>query len=694
MNKYLALLTFAGAAIALIFAVITAKRVLNFSEGTDLMKKISASIRRGANAYLKRQYMVVSVFFAVMFVVLLVMAFFGLLTYFVPFAFVTGGFFSALSGFIGMKIATAANARTANACREGLNRGLRVAFSAGSVMGFTVVGLGLLDISIWFFLLNNVFKLSPSDVTGAMLTFGMGASSMALFARVGGGIFTKAADVGADLVGKVEAGIPEDDPRNPAVIADNVGDNVGDVAGMGADLYESYVGSVISASALGVAAFDTLNAIAVPMLLAAVGIICSIVGTFFVRTKESATQKNLLRSLSRGTNLSAVLIAVAAFPIVWFCLDGKASVGMYFAILAGLIAGVLIGQSTEYFTSDTYRPTRRLAAKSETGSATIIIGGLGLGMLSTALPIIIVAACILVAYFAAGGNSSAGQGLYGIALAAVGMLSTLGITLATDAYGPVADNAGGIAEMAGLEKEVRERTDALDALGNTTAATGKGFAIGSAALTALALMASYIDKVKTIAPDGADFSFDLTNPTVLVGLFIGACLPFIFAALTMESVGRAAQSIVKEVRRQFHEITGLMEGKAEADYATCVSLCTKASLHEMILPTIVAVVVPIVTGLILGYHGVVGMLAGATASGFLMAIFMSNSGGAWDNAKKHIEGGNFGGKGSEQHKAAVVGDTVGDPFKDTSGPAINILIKLLSMVSIVFAALVVKFSIF
>lgn len=694
MNKYLALLTFAGAAIALIFAVITAKRVLNFSEGTDLMKKISASIRRGANAYLKRQYMVVSVFFAVMFVVLIVMAFFGLLTYFVPFAFVTGGFFSALSGFIGMKIATAANARTANACREGLNRGLRVAFSAGSVMGFTVVGLGLLDISIWFFLLNNVFKLSPSDVTGAMLTFGMGASSMALFARVGGGIFTKAADVGADLVGKVEAGIPEDDPRNPAVIADNVGDNVGDVAGMGADLYESYVGSVISASALGVAAFGTLNAIAVPMLLAAVGIICSIVGTFFVRTKESATQKNLLRSLSRGTNLSAVLIAVAAFPIVWFCLDGKASVGMYFAILAGLIAGVLIGQSTEYFTSDTYRPTRRLAAKSETGSATIIIGGLGLGMLSTALPIIIVAACILVAYFAAGGNSSAGQGLYGIALAAVGMLSTLGITLATDAYGPVADNAGGIAEMAGLEKEVRERTDALDALGNTTAATGKGFAIGSAALTALALMASYIDKVKTIAPDGADFSFDLTNPTVLVGLFIGACLPFIFAALTMESVGRAAQSIVKEVRRQFHEITGLMEGKAEADYATCVSLCTKASLHEMILPTIVAVVVPIVTGLILGYHGVVGMLAGATASGFLMAIFMSNSGGAWDNAKKHIEGGNFGGKGSEQHKAAVVGDTVGDPFKDTSGPAINILIKLLSMVSIVFAALVVKFSIF
>lgn len=693
MDKYLALLTFIGALAALIFAIFTAKKVLNFSEGTDLMKKIAGNIRAGANAYLKRQYMVVAVFFAVMFIVLLVMALLNLLTIFVPFAFITGGFFSALSGFIGMKIATAANSRTANACQDGLNKGLRVAFSAGSVMGFTVVGLGLLDISIWFFLLNNVFKLTPSEVTGAMLTFGMGASSMALFARVGGGIFTKAADVGADLVGKVEAGIPEDDPRNPAVIADNVGDNVGDVAGMGADLYESYVGSIISACALGVAAFGKLNAIAVPMLIATVGIICSILGTFLVRTKENASQKNLLRSLSRGTNFSAILIAIASFPIVWYCLDGKNSIGMYFAILSGLVAGVLIGQSTEYFTSDTYGPTKKLAAKSETGSATIIIGGLGLGMLSTALPIIIVAACILVAYFAAGNGVSTAQGLYGIALAAVGMLSTLGITLATDAYGPVADNAGGIAEMAGLDKSVRERTDALDALGNTTAATGKGFAIGSAALTALALMASYIDKVKSIDPT-VDLSFDLTNPTVLVGLFIGACLPFIFAALTMESVGKAAQSIVKEVRRQFKEITGLMDGKADADYASCVSLCTKASLKEMILPTLVAVIVPIVTGLILGYHGVVGMLAGATASGFLMAIFMSNSGGAWDNAKKHIEGGNFGGKGSENHKAAVVGDTVGDPFKDTSGPAINILIKLLSMVSIVFAGLIIKFSIF
>ena len=703
MEKYLVLFTFIGALVALIYAIFTARKVLNFSEGTEQMKKISRSIREGANAYLKRQYVVVAVFFAVMFVILTVMAIAGFLTFFVPFAFVTGGFFSALSGFVGMKIATAANSRTANACREGLNRGLRVAFSAGSVMGFTVVGLGLLDISIWFFLLNNVFKLSPSEISGAMLTFGMGASSMALFARVGGGIFTKAADVGADLVGKVEAGIPEDDPRNPAVIADNVGDNVGDVAGMGADLYESYVGSVISASALGVAAFSVnekindINAMAVPMLIAAVGIICSVLGTFLVRTKENATQKTLLRSLSRGTNFSAIIIAVAAFPIVWFCLDGIKSIGLYFAILAGLVSGVLIGQSTEYFTSDTYKPTRHLASKSETGSATVIIGGLGLGMLSTALPVIIVAACILVAYFAAGGAKSGALGLYGIALSAVGMLSTLGITLATDAYGPVADNAGGIAEMSGLEPEVRQRTDALDSLGNTTAATGKGFAIGSAALTALALMASYVNKVGDVAKSAGikvDLNFNLTDPTVLVGLFIGACLPFIFAALTMESVGKAAQSIVVEVRRQFREITGLMDGKAEADYASCVGLCTKASLKEMVLPTIVAIVAPIVTGMILGYHGVVGMLAGATASGFLLAIFMSNSGGAWDNAKKYIESGAHGGKGSKQHKGAVVGDTVGDPFKDTAGPSINILIKLLSMVSIVFAALVVRYSIF
>ena len=702
MGMFLAALTFVGAAIALLFALFTAKKVLKATEGTDKMKKISSAIKDGANAYLKRQYVIVSVFFAVMFVVLLIMALSGLLTVYVPFAFITGGFFSALSGFVGMKIATSSNARTANACREGLNKGLRIAFSAGSVMGFTVVGLGLLDISIWFFLLNNVFKLSPSDVTSAMLTFGMGASSMALFARVGGGIFTKAADVGADLVGKVEAGIPEDDPRNPAVIADNVGDNVGDVAGMGADLYESYVGSIISASALGVAAFagnsksGGLNAMAVPMLLAALGIVCSIIGTFLVRTKENASQKDLLKSLSRGTNFSAVVIAIAAFPIVYFCLDGMNSIGLYFAIIAGLIAGVLIGQSTEYFTSDTYKPTKHLASKSETGSATIIIGGLGLGMLSTVLPIIIVAVCILVAYFSAG-KGDADLGLYGIALSAVGMLSTLGITLATDAYGPVAATAGGIAEMSGLEPEVRQRTDALDSLGNTTAATGKGFAIGSAALTALALMASYINKVEEVAATSGktvDLSFDLTNPTVLVGLLIGCCLPFIFAALTMESVGKAAQSIVVEVRRQFREITGLMEGKAEADYKSCVDLCTKASLKEMVLPTIVAIVTPIVAGLILGYQGVVGLLAGATASGFLMAIFMSNSGGAWDNAKKYIESGAHGGKGSDQHKAAVVGDTVGDPFKDTSGPSINILIKLLSMVSIVFAGLIVNFHLF
>ena len=699
MNTLLSLLTFLGAAVALVFAVITARRVLRYPQGTDRMKQISAWIKSGANAYLKRQYVVVSVFFAVMFVVLLVMALCDLLSIFVPFAFVSGGFFSALSGFIGMKIATAANARTANACRDGLNRGLRVAFSAGSVMGFTVVGLGLLDISLWLFLLNNVFSLPVQEVTGAMLTFGMGASSMALFARVGGGIFTKAADVGADLVGKVEAGIPEDDPRNPAVIADNVGDNVGDVAGMGADLYESYVGSVIASCALGVASFTTqgANAMAVPLLIAVAGVICSVFGTFFVRTKENATQKNLLGSLARGTNLSALLIAIAAFPIVWFCLDGASSIGLYVAVLGGLLAGVLIGQSTELFTSDTYSPTRRLAAKSETGSATLIIGGLGLGMMSTALPVIIVAVCILVAFFAAGGAADADLGLYGISLAAVGMLSTLGITLATDAYGPVADNAGGIAEMAGLEPAVRQRTDALDALGNTTAATGKGFAIGSAALTALALMASYVNKVIEVAIKAeveVDLSFDLTNPTVLVGLLIGACLPFVFAALTMESVGKAAQSVVKEVRHQFAHIVGLMDGSAEADYAACVDLCTRASLREMVLPTLIAVIVPIVTGLVLGYRGVVGMLAGATVTGFLLAIFMSNSGGAWDNAKKHIEGGAHGGKGSDEHKAAVVGDTVGDPFKDTAGPAINILIKLLSMVSIVFAAIVVQYSIF
>lgn len=698
METSLVFITLACAVAALVFAYAKARGVLKHSEGTETMQRISGYVRKGANAYLNRQYRVVSVFFVCMVVVLTVMVLLGMLTPYVPFAFLTGGFFSGLSGFVGMKIATAANARTANACTDSLNRGLRIAFSAGSVMGFTVVGLGLLDISVWLALLKFAFKLSPVEITGAMLTFGMGASSMALFARVGGGVFTKAADVGADLVGKVEAGIPEDDPRNPAVIADNVGDNVGDVAGMGADLYESYVGSLISASALGVAAFNgEFKAMAVPLLMAAIGILASIVGTFFVHTNEDTDQKQLLKALSRGTNLSAVVIAVTAYPVITLTL-GKEYYGLYLAVLSGLLAGVLIGKATEYYTSDTYRPTQNLSAKSETGSATIIIGGLGLGMLSTILPIVIVAACILIAFFCSGGTmADPSMGLFGIALAAVGMLSTLGITLATDAYGPVADNAGGIAQMAGLDEIVRERTDALDSLGNTTAATGKGFAIGSAALTALALIASYIDKIKAVAPAGMKISFDdfsLMNPLVLTGLFIGACLPFVFAALTMDSVGRAAQSVVIEVRRQFREIAGLMDGNAEADYASCVDLCTRASLKEMVLPTVVAIVAPIVVGLVLGYHGVVGMLAGATVSGFLMAIFMSNSGGAWDNAKKYIESGHHGGKGSEQHKAGVVGDTVGDPFKDTSGPAINILIKLLSMVSIVFAALVMNYSIF
>ena len=691
MEKYLVLATFVGSIIALLFVVITAKKVLRFSEGTPLMQKISHSIRQGANAYLKRQYSVVGVFFACMVVVLCIMAACGLLTWFVPFAFLTGGFFSGLSGFIGMKIATASNCRTANACQEGLNRGLRVAFSAGSVMGFTVVGLGLLDISVWFFLLRFVFKLEASAITSAMLTFGMGASSMALFARVGGGIFTKAADVGADLVGKVEAGIPEDDPRNPAVIADNVGDNVGDVAGMGADLYESYVGSIISASALGVAAFSdqAFKAMAIPMVMAAIGIICSIIGTFFVRTDEQADQRTLLKALSRGTNLSAILIAIIACPLVILLL-GKEHLGLYLAILAGLIAGVLIGKATEYYTSDTFKPTQDLSSKSQTGAATIIIGGLGLGMLSTAVPIIIVAICILVAYLCSGGAASTGMGLYGIALAAVGMLSTLGITLATDAYGPVADNAGGIAEMAGLAPEVRQRTDALDSLGNTTAATGKGFAIGSASLTALALLVSYVNIVQENTEEMLNFT--LTSPTVLVGMFIGAMLTFVFSAFTMSAVQKAAQSIVVEVRRQFKEIAGIMEYKADPDYASCVSLCTKGALHEMVVPALLAIIVPLATGLVLGPTGVVGLLGGVSVTGFAMAVFMSNAGGAWDNAKKYIEGGHHGGKGSECHKAAVVGDTVGDPFKDTSGPSLNILIKLCSTVSIVFSGLILSFN--
>ena len=695
-----------GAVCALLFAFFMARRVLKLPEGDDRMKHISGAVRRGADAYLKRQYLGVAAFFAALFAVLLILAFCGLLSFFVPFAFLTGGFFSGLSGFIGMKIATSANARTANAARDGLNQGLRAAFSAGSVMGFVVVGLGLLYISLWYFFLTFWFS-DPAHLTlaagqvledaqaeavaSSMLTFGMGASVMALFARVGGGIFTKAADVGADLVGKVEAGIPEDDPRNPAVIADNVGDNVGDVAGMGADLYESYVGSIISTGALAVAAGLGFSGIAVPMAMAAIGIFASIIGTFFVKTKEGASQKGLLSALRRGTWISAGLTAAAVFPLIWFGL-GSERIGLYFAVLSGLLAGILIGFFTEYYTSASYKPTQNLAGTSETGAGTLIIGGLSLGMLSTVLPVVIVGVSVLVSYFVSGGAESFDAGLYGVGISAVGMLSTLGITLATDAYGPVADNAGGIAEMAGMGGDVRERTDALDSLGNTTAATGKGFAIASAALTALALIASFVVAVRLLDPD---FVFDLsiTNPPVLVGLFLGGVLPFLFAAMTMSAVGRSAQSIVVEVRRQFREIAGLMDGKAEPDYETCVDICTRSAQKEMLPPAVIAVVSPILVGILLGVNGVAGLLAGATVSGFILAVMMANAGGAWDNAKKYIEGGAHGGKGSEQHKAAVVGDTVGDPFKDTSGPSINILIKLLSMVAIVFAAVIVKFSI-
>lgn len=680
----------AGSAIALLFAYMQSRKVLSYSEGTDLMKKIAGFIREGANAYLKRQYATVAKFFAVMVVIFAVLAYFGMVSPFVPFAFVTGGCFSALAGFVGMKIATASNARTAHAAHESLNRGLNVAFSSGAVMGFTVVGLGLLDISVWFCILKYSFHADYATIAQTMVMFGMGASSMALFARVGGGIFTKAADVGADLVGKVEAGIPEDDPRNPAVIADNVGDNVGDVAGMGADLYESYVGSILATFALGATAYGASglgwNAMFLPLCIAVCGVICSIIGTFFIRTGENATQRSLLKTLRTGTYIAAALSAIIAAPLTYFILG---NMGVYVAILCGLVAGCAIGYFTEYYTSDTYKPTQELAASTETGAATTIIGGLSLGMRSTCAPILIVGAAVMVSYVAAGGMSAGfEQGLYGIGIAAVGMLSTLGITLATDAYGPVADNAGGIAEMAGLGEEVRERTDALDSLGNTTAATGKGFAIGSAALTALALLVSYVDVVKS---KGAVLDLSLTNPPVLIGLFLGAMLTFLFAALTMTAVQRAAQSIVLEVRRQFKEITGLMEGKADPDYKSCVDLCTRGALKEMVAPSVLAVVVPIATGLLLGASGVVGLLGGVTVTGFVMAVFMSNAGGAWDNAKKYIESGVHGGKGSDCHKAAVIGDTVGDPFKDTSGPALNILIKLVSTVSIVFSGFIVAF---
>lgn len=686
-----------GAGCALAFAAYLAFWVMKKSEGTEEMARIAASIRTGANAYLKRQYTGVSLFFIVMVVLLSILVYFKLLTPFVPFAFLTGGFFSGLSGFLGMKIATAANSRTAFAAKTSLNSGLRVAFNSGAVMGLIVVGLGLLDLSIWYFFLDWFYRgleesVRIQNITGAMLTFGMGASSMALFARVGGGIFTKAADVGADLVGKVEAGIPEDDPRNPAVIADNVGDNVGDVAGMGADLYESYVGSIVSTSALAVAAGLSVPGVTVPMIMAAIGVLASIIGTFFVRSGEQAEQKVLLKALRKGVYVSSAIIFVAAYFLVKAVLPNN--FGVFWAIVSGLVAGNLIGFVTEYFTSDTYKPTQRLSGTSLTGPATVIIGGISLGMLSTAIPVIIVGAAVLASYYLAGGGDFQ-LGLYGVGIAAVGMLSTLGITLATDAYGPVADNAGGIAEMSHLDPEVRRRTDALDSLGNTTAATGKGFAIGSAALTALALIAAYIDEIKIICErTGQDFekliNLEITNPPVLVGLFIGGMLPFLFAALTMEAVGRAAQKIVVEVRRQFREIVGLMEGTAPADYKTCVDICTKAAQKEMILPAILGIASPIVVGLLLGVNGVAGMLAGAAVTGFILAIFMANSGGAWDNAKKYIEAGNHGGKGSDPHKAAVVGDTVGDPFKDTSGPSINILIKLLSMVSIVFAAFIMQ----
>ena len=643
-----------GALIALIFALTQAKKVLKFSEGTELMQKLAASIRKGANAYLKRQYTTVAKIFIIVFVILLILAGVGMLdNWFIPFAFLTGGIWSGLAGFVGMKIATSANARTANAAHESLNRGLNVAFSSGAVMGFTVVGLGLLDVSIWFHILKYIAGFEAAQIAQTMVMFGMGASFMALFGRVGGGIFTKAADVGADLVGKVEAGIPEDDPRNPATIADNVGDNVGDVAGMGADLYESYVGSILATFALGASAYAadglTWNAMLLPLIIAVVGVVCSVIGTFLIRTKENATQKSLLATLRKGTYTAAVLAAVIAAPVTYYIMG---SWGPYIAILAGLVAGCAIGYFTEYYTSDTYKPTQGLADSTETGAATTIIGGISLGMKSTAAPIVIIGVAIIVSFLAAGGSLTTNaanygelfsKGLYGIGIAAVGMLSTLGITLATDAYGPVADNAGGIAEMSGLGEEVRNRTDALDSLG---------------------------------------------NPAVLVGLFVGAMLTFLFAALTMSGVQRAAQSIVVEVRRQFKEIAGIMEGKADPDYASCVDLCTKGALHEMVVPSLLAIVVPVVTGLILGAEAVVGLLGGVTVTGFVVAVCMSNAGGAWDNAKKYIESGTHGGKGSDCHKAAVIGDTVGDPFKDTSGPSLNILIKLCSTVSIVFSGLI------
>ena len=716
----------AASVVALSFAYLFFRQMMKESEGTDLMKQIAAHVCKGAMAYLKQQYKVVIIVFVVLAAIFTVMAFFGLQNSWVPFAFLTGGFFSGLAGFFGMKTATYASARTANAARQSLNSGLQVAFRSGAVMGLTVVGLALLDVSVWFLVLDHFI---PAEnhliiITTTMLTFGMGASTQALFARVGGGIYTKAADVGADLVGKTEYNIPEDDPRNPATIADNVGDNVGDVAGMGADLYESYAGSILATMALGASAFAAsaadlqLKAVLAPSMIAAVGVALSILGIFLVKTKEGAGMKQLLSALSRGTNTAAVLIAIATFAILW-ALGIENWLGISFSVVVGLLAGVIIGKSTEYYTSQTYKPTQKVAESSQTGPATVIISGLGLGMISTAIPVVTVGAAIVLSYLCANGfhveftAANLSMGLYGIGIAAVGMLSTLGITLATDAYGPIADNAGGNAEMSGLEPKVRKRTDALDALGNTTAATGKGFAIGSAALTALALLASYVEEIKMALirmgealPNGVEaakatlvdfmeaYNVNLMNPIVLVGVFIGAMMAFLFCGLTMNAVGRAAQKMVEEVRRQFSTIKGILEGKADPDYARCVEISTKGAQHEMLFPSLLAIIVPIVVGVVLGVGGVLGLLIGGLGCGFVLAVFMANAGGAWDNAKKYVEEGNFGGKGSDCHKATVVGDTVGDPFKDTSGPSLNILIKLMSMVSIVMAGLTAAFTLF
>ncbi len=723
----------AASVLALGFAYFFYRSMLGKDEGTELMKTIASHVRKGAMAYLKQQYKVVTIVFVVLAAIFAIMAYFNLQNGIVWFAFLTGGFFSGLAGFFGMKTATYASARTANAARQSLNAGLQVAFRSGAVMGLTVVGLALLDIAGWFLILQKTGLLAlvgaEGDlitITTTMLTFGMGASTQALFARVGGGIYTKAADVGADLVGKTEYNIPEDDPRNPATIADNVGDNVGDVAGMGADLYESYAGSILATMALGASAFALvpemqLKAVLAPSLIAACGVLLSLIGIFMVKTKEGAGMKELLRALAIGTNTAAFLIAGVTFGIFYWLLgDNPAAPNQWWqvslSVVVGLLAGVIIGKSTEYYTSQSYKPTQKVSESSQTGPATVIISGLGLGMLSTAIPVITVGVAIILAYLCANGfhvefsAANLSMGLYGIGIAAVGMLSTLGITLATDAYGPIADNAGGNAEMSGLPAEVRQRTDALDALGNTTAATGKGFAIGSAALTALALLASYVEEIKIALirtgealPNGVEaakatlvdfmdaYNVNLMNPIVLVGIFIGSMMAFLFCGLTMNAVGRAAQKMVEEVRRQFQTIKGILEGKADPDYARCVAISTKGAQHEMLLPSILAIIVPIITGLVLGVAGVLGLLIGGLATGFVLAVFMANAGGAWDNAKKYVEEGNFGGKGSDCHKATVVGDTVGDPFKDTSGPSLNILIKLMSMVSIVMAGLTVTY---